>query len=215
MTIAEVADRVWKVRAGYGAQVYGLQEGDRAGLSGQYQSDATLLANNCLAACQAVADLQDDQMPSDPVQAIGYLVDLNAEAWDQVQKLRDLICACRQIGSMVAQVWTADGLDETNPEIEAMRDWLARYRKLTQLPVPEKVKTKTSENEELTGLLRVKYRKWAAEIIAIVKEYKTDKAIVEALKRAGIVAMSSYGPDIKFYKVLRDRLLSQEVKCES
>lgn len=69
--------------------------------------------------------------------------------------------------------------------------------------------------EEWMGLLRVKYRKRAAEILAIVMKYKTDKMIVEALKQAGIVSKSSYWRDIRFYRLLRDQLLSPPVNSGS
>lgn len=62
------------------------------------------------------------------------------------------------------------------------------------------------KNSRLAELLSDKHRDRADEIIDIVRRNNSDKAIVKALKAAGIVAKSSYYGDIKFFIPLRNHI---------
>ena len=63
----------------------------------------------------------------------------------------------------------------------------------------EYVKDSQISDQQLAELLPAKYESEAKQIIEIVREYKYGPRIVRALKRAGIVAPSTYWCDVKMY----------------
>jgi len=72
--------------------------------------------------------------------------------------------------------------------------------------VAEWLRRNYSPANDMSYMLRPKYRKWTAKIISILKTHKGDREIVKALKSAGIISKSTSSMDVNFFGELQREL---------